>query len=199
MRSKKRSWSSSPTMNESSAVSVRARSSQPPTWPLGRGVIRSDPIRSHPILRSRTSRVHAVRGRPLSRAIPGRDVRPVHAPASASRRVLPAPSRRPPWACPPRPRSRRSNPILPNKLVSPPVACGSPRSDHRKPAIPEVLSDREPQLGGDASILGACPLDEPLVVVRVDEGGDRNSLDGAHDLEHSNRSANTRSQCIFAK
>jgi hypothetical protein len=44
----------------------------------------------------------------------------------------------------------------------------------------EVPLEREPELGGNAPVLGTCPLDESLVVVGIDERRDRNSLLVSH-------------------
>ena len=52
-----------------------------------------------------------------------------------------------------------------------------------------MLLEREPELGGNAPILGACPLDESLVIVRSDERTDRDSLECPHEPEHSNQPA----------
>jgi hypothetical protein len=44
-----------------------------------------------------------------------------------------------------------------------------------------MLADGDPKLLSTPSDPPAAPVDEPLVVVGVDEGGDRYSLLGTHD------------------
>ena len=65
------------------------------------------------------------------------------------------------------------------------LKAGSLTSDEPATAVKpwrctQVLLEREPELGGNAPILGACPLDESLVVVGVDKRRDRDSLLGSH-------------------
>jgi hypothetical protein len=49
----------------------------------------------------------------------------------------------------------------------------------------EVLTDRNSELGRHRAILRPSPLDEPLVVVRVDEGRGGDSFQGFALLEHN--------------
>ncbi len=44
-----------------------------------------------------------------------------------------------------------------------------------------MLLERDPEFGGKAPILGACPLDESLVVVGIDEQRHGDSLLGSHN------------------